>query len=397
MISNHTLKSIIPNLFLFLLAVLPLSCHTSPESNDGSNKVVNVSLVDQANEQYKQRNYTIAVQLFEQAAKDGNPKAQYNYAVMLLNGEGISKDELSAIKWFTAASENGQTKAKEGIVQAQFELGKKYYFGTGVPKDINTAVKWFSESAEYGHKGSQINLCKIFITGMYQQAFKWCQLAAQQGDADCQYNLGFLYVGGAGTQQSIPRALPWLEKALQQGSADAKKVLDALKKEGSLEFTEYDFKTSGCLCGLNPSQKVLSLVPWENGKWGFDKKQNFQYQPTTSVLLRIGQMTHLDTKLKFNGCNPTPTKNGLYLDLLKCLNGLPVNLYYWENPTSELSRIEFVPALAGQSIPMEDVIVTTPKGKFTSKDAWEMAKSIGKDVSIIDMEIKVPKCPCQAP
>ena len=57
--------------------------------------------------------------------------------------------------------------------------------------------------------------------GNYKDAFKeWAQ-AAEQGDADAQYDLGCLYVRGEGVQQNRALAIEWFQRAANQDDLDA--------------------------------------------------------------------------------------------------------------------------------------------------------------------------------
>jgi len=57
--------------------------------------------------------------------------------------------------------------------------------------------------------------------GNYKDAFKEWNEAAQQGDADAQYNLGCMYVRGEGVPQNRAWAIEWLQRAADQGDVDA--------------------------------------------------------------------------------------------------------------------------------------------------------------------------------
>ena len=48
---------------------------------------------------------------------------------------------------------------------------------------------------------------------------------ALQGDAQAQYNLGFMYYKGEGVKQDLSQAKLWYEKAAAQGDAKAKESL----------------------------------------------------------------------------------------------------------------------------------------------------------------------------
>ena len=47
----------------------------------------------------------------------------------------------------------------------------------------------------------------------YAEAVKWHQLAAEQGDADAQFQLGLKYLDGEGVPQDYARAYGWLNLA----------------------------------------------------------------------------------------------------------------------------------------------------------------------------------------
>ena len=51
-------------------------------------------------------------------------------------------------------------------------------------------------------------------------AVKWWTLAAEQGDADAQNNLGFMYNNGRGVPQDDKTAVKWYTLAAEQGYAD---------------------------------------------------------------------------------------------------------------------------------------------------------------------------------
>ena len=67
----------------------------------------------------------------------------------------------------------------------------------GVPQDYKKAVKWFTLAAEQGDAVAQYNLGIMHSFGLgvvpnFGLAVKWYVLAAEQGDTLTQYNLGKL-------------------------------------------------------------------------------------------------------------------------------------------------------------------------------------------------------------
>jgi hypothetical protein len=95
------------------------------------------------------------------------------------NGQGVSQDYKTAVKWFTLAAEQGDAFA-------QFNLGNMYRRGDGVPQDYKTAVKWYTLAAEQGYASAQVNLGVMYDNGQgvlqdYVYAHMWANIAAANG------------------------------------------------------------------------------------------------------------------------------------------------------------------------------------------------------------------------
>ena len=60
----------------------------------------------------------------------------------------------------------------------------------------------------------------------YAEAMKWYRLAADQGIAEAQYNLGVMYDNGQGVPQDYAEAYVWFSVAAAGGDADAVKNRD---------------------------------------------------------------------------------------------------------------------------------------------------------------------------
>ena len=59
---------------------------------------------------------------------------------------------------------------------------------------------------------SSTTLARAFAKD-YAEAVRWYRRAAEQGDADAQYNLGLKYLDGEGVPQDYARAYGWLNLA----------------------------------------------------------------------------------------------------------------------------------------------------------------------------------------
>ena len=83
-----------------------------------------------------------------------------------------------------------------------------YDNGQGVPQDYAEAMKWYRLAAEQGHAKAQHNLGIMYDNGNgvpqdYAEAVKWYRPAAEQGQVDAQNNLG--YRGGRGISDHLLR------------------------------------------------------------------------------------------------------------------------------------------------------------------------------------------------
>jgi TPR repeat protein len=65
-----------------------------------------------------------------------------------------------------------------------------------------------------------------------KEAAKWYRLAADQGDAEAQCNLGILYHEGQGVAQNNILAVKWLLLTANQRNADTQRILGTLHEQG---------------------------------------------------------------------------------------------------------------------------------------------------------------------
>ena len=69
----------------------------------------------------------------------------------------------------------------------------------------------------------------------YQEAVKWCRMAAEQGEAKAQYNLGRMYYEGKGVPEDYVKAYAWMNLAGAQGDEKAPKGKDRLRPRMTTE------------------------------------------------------------------------------------------------------------------------------------------------------------------
>ena len=88
--------------------------------------------------------------------------------------------------------------------------------------DYETAVKEFTKLAEQGDANAQANLGYMYYAGEgvpqnFETAVYWYRKAATQGNRDAQYNLAVSYAFGEGTKQDLTEAAIWYRRAGEQG------------------------------------------------------------------------------------------------------------------------------------------------------------------------------------
>ena len=89
-------------------------------------------------------------------------------------------------------------------------------------QDYAESAKWWRLAAEQGDANTQNNLGSMYINGMgviqdYAEAVKWYRLAAVQGEVGAQSNLGGMYANGNGVLQDAVLAHMWFNIAGANG------------------------------------------------------------------------------------------------------------------------------------------------------------------------------------
>ena len=96
--------------------------------------------------------------------------------------------------------------------------------------DYAEAVRWYRLAADQGNARAQGNLGTMYQDGRgvpqnYAEAVRWYRLAADQGHANAQLNLGAMYANGLGVPQNDAEAVRWYRLAADQGYAFAQGML----------------------------------------------------------------------------------------------------------------------------------------------------------------------------
>ncbi|GLU34284.1 tetratricopeptide repeat protein [Trinickia caryophylli] len=185
---------------------------------------------------YNAGNFETALKEFRHAAERGSRLAQFNYAMMLLNGEGTTTDVGEGRKWLRKA-------ADANMSHAQYVYGRMFDDGEFVSRDAGEAHRWFLRAAQQGHVQAELALANQFLDGRgtprnNRQAFYWYRKAAEGGDMTAQYVTGSFYErGGDGVTRNINVARAYYAAAAAQGDPAARLKYRELSSELQREAT----------------------------------------------------------------------------------------------------------------------------------------------------------------
>jgi TPR repeat protein len=105
------------------------------------------------------------------------------------------------------------------------------------PGFVRAAPSTHPNAAEQGDAEAQFNLAYCLATGNGRakdtvEGVKWYRKAAEQGHAVAQFNLGICYYVGEGVTKDAIEAAKWFRKAAEQGDADAQNNLGTCFNKG---------------------------------------------------------------------------------------------------------------------------------------------------------------------
>lgn len=160
------------------------------------------------------------------------PPAQFLLAVLLNdNRKKICK---KAMKLFTVAIPYYLSTTENDDVERQVRLAGYYYFGNmGIEKNIYEAFRWFNIAANNGDPHAQLFLAKCYALGNgtekdMDKFFYWIEKAAEQNEPQALTTLGHIYATGQGVDQDLEKGVTFLKRAIGLGSKKAFKLYRCL-------------------------------------------------------------------------------------------------------------------------------------------------------------------------
>lgn len=133
----------------------------------------------------------------------------------------------SLTKYQELKLEQVRERSVRGDALAQYELGRRYDAGVGVDEDDIESMKWYLSSAKLGVPEAQFAVGAAYSLGWLeskdgkQEALRWYQLAASQGNIEAQAIIAQYYLDGNGVAKNEEEAKKWFRKAAENGHAES--------------------------------------------------------------------------------------------------------------------------------------------------------------------------------
>jgi TPR repeat protein len=200
------------------------------------------------------------------AAEDGNPYAQNDYAKLLYNGNLVHKDVVTAFNTFLNAALQGidesqfyvgicyfngsvvardydqaeewfALSAEQGFPRAQYYLGLCFYNGYGTYKDVEVAAGWFRLAADRGVTSAKVAMGDMYSDPNnperdYSEAYRLYKLGAETGDGSSLFKLGLCYYLGRGTPQNYISAAQTFRLGADAGDINSEYMLGVMYDKG---------------------------------------------------------------------------------------------------------------------------------------------------------------------
>ena len=175
--------------------------------------------------------YITALNIGLPRAKEGDPAAQTLVAEIYARGLGVPRNPKEAARWYAAAAE-------QGVAEAQFQYALILMDGRLADPDETRAMKLLTEAAKSGSRLAQFNLAQLIVKrepgpAGFAKAVEHYRAAAEAGLADAQYAMAQIRTNGSdGSPPDDAVARDWLRKAARQNFDTAQVDLGTWLVEG---------------------------------------------------------------------------------------------------------------------------------------------------------------------
>lgn len=163
------------------------------------------------------RDFTKALHYFQLAADAGSHLAKaYLGELYMTDADGFKPDPAKALAYLKDAAEHENPVGQSGLAMA-------YLHGrAGLKRDPAKAVELLILAANQGWADAQVNLGRLFLGSVYVEsnfklALKYFTLASQQGNTLAIYYLGEMHATGTGVIRSCSTAVELFKNVAERG------------------------------------------------------------------------------------------------------------------------------------------------------------------------------------
>ncbi len=174
-----------------------------------------------------EEDHAMALDLYQKAAAQGDNVAMLQLGRCYDFGWGTEIDERKAFELYEEAYANGNNEA------LRF-LANDLYYGIGVEEDKEKGFEYFGTAALLDDVLAQKHLAWIYSFDKEDDfhAVFWYQQAADLGDSEAQYWLGYHYQNGQGVQKDMRIALEYFQQSAAGGDPLAQVELGQCYRSG---------------------------------------------------------------------------------------------------------------------------------------------------------------------
>lgn len=225
---------------------------------DYSHAIMSICLMHY-NGQGVPKNLPKAFELCMDAANKRDLYASYMVGFMYKYGQGVEKNKTEAAKWLAVAARNHHP-------DSNYLLAMLYEDGDGVQKDFLKAGELYRKAGTLGSEDAkkylwqQANICRILVPPdfKHEHLAKACILSAENGEAQIQAAMGYMYQFGETLQKNEGESVIWYRKGAEQGNIPAQVML-----------------ANAYLQGTGIENDLIEAYAWSNLAAGQEPKTNW--------------------------------------------------------------------------------------------------------------------------
>lgn len=209
------------------------------------------------------------------------------------------------------------TMATRGLPEFQTKAAYYYYWGTMTFKDLNKYFELIKNAADKGYPEALIEVGNAYLHGNegvtqdLEKSVEYWEKAANAGDANAMYKMGWAYDMGSGVIKDYQKAMEWYKKAVDKGYYFPLNNMAVMYENGEgVEKDEnkaFELYKEAAEKGNTMAMKNLSLF-YQNGKApnGKDMNKAIEWSTKSAEGGEIYGMTNL-ADIYYNGTGGTET------------------------------------------------------------------------------------------